>query len=55
MTYAEGKFTDAIGLSDGEIDCIRQQGEQIGLTLDANVDANGNYPILGQCFSEQIG
>ncbi len=54
-SYNDGKWTSWLGLSNGEIDCTKQNGTSLALTLWNTLDANGNYPILGQCFSEQIG
>ena len=49
-----GKYLSGI-FSDGEIDFTTQSGTSLGLTLGTTADGNGNYPIIGQVFSEEIG
>ena len=52
--FYDGKYT-VNTFSEGEIDFTAQAGTSLGLTLDTVVDGNGDYPIIGQAFSSEIG
>lgn len=51
-TYVGGTF-DGATFGPGEID-FGTQGN-LSVTLSASTDGNGNYPLIGQAFSEQLG
>ena len=53
-TYFDGKYLSGI-FSDGEIDFTTQATTSLSVTLATSTNAGGNFPILGQAFSEQIG
>jgi len=53
-SYDDGKYASGL-FPDGEIDFTTQGGTQLGLTLSSSMNAGGNFPILGQAFSNEIG
>lgn len=53
-SFHYGKYLSGV-FADGEIDFTAQGGTSLALTLSGSQNGDGNFPILGQAFSEEIG
>jgi hypothetical protein len=53
-TFVDGNY-NGNGFENGEIGFTPQAGTNLQINVAQNKDANGNYAITGQAFSEQIG
>ena len=53
-TFEAGIY-NGTAFQNGEIGFSEQAGTQLKVSLSQTTDANGNYPLIGQAFSEQLG